>query len=524
MRPLDDLGCRKVAGLAGPACPYREAVRLGIRSVRSCFGGCGAPPRLWYNLVNTGKKNRERGGENQAVCHDELRQELLRQIERRLRERLRLQYASLEEVLILCLRQIEYGDLSCAALKEWLSKGSAKQNSREQAIQQWVEEICQRAANSGYVRDCERIARFLDPRTTATDREKIVWQFRAEYATWTYGSETQAEGDPPTGCLGARLIAYLGKREAGSRLSEGQAKVDAKVFSPEGFNQCACQYRPAAGRKFENFFKQWIGWRCGDVAKEMRKEVPAGGPPWVGSMIDLDAILVGLCSPEVAREEEDSPLCAFAMFHGALEAYRQEQADQGKATLAVAAFELRYRAYLDPENMTPATQRYVQQRLNSLRDEFFACQERLRVLEEKLREAEYDWDIAREQAEERRQAIENEGCSALEIDELQRIASGRNKTEMEKDLHSLGRGQRATKEGLRLQYMIAYKTLALAHGRLELRRKEWEQWAGCRKPWVRSQKEIEALLGIDQVTVSRYIAEVKGFVKPHMRRLLVSRE
>ena len=319
------------------------------------------------------------------------------------------------------------------------------------------------------------------------------------------------------------MIAYLGKKETGVRFAEGQSKVDAKVFSIVGFADCAHQYGPAAGKKFANFYKQWIGWRCGDVAREMRRGGPPGGSPVVGGTIDLDAILVGVFSPEAAREE-DAPSCAFTTFHGALDAYRHQQADQAKATLEVATFELRYRAYLDPENMTTATQQLVKQHLNALRDEFLACQERLRVLERDLRGAEYDCDIAWEQADERRQALEKEGCGVQEIDDLQCGASERNKTEMEKELHRLGRGQRAKKDGLRLQYMIAYKSLALARGRLELRRKEWEKWAGCRKPWVRSQEEIGAFLGIDQVTASRYIAAVKEFMEPHMKKVLESCE
>jgi hypothetical protein len=172
--------------------------------------------------------------------------------------------------------------------------------------------------------------------------------------------------------------------------------------------------------------------------------------------------------------EDDAPSCTFTTFHGALEAYRHQQADQAKATLEVAAFELRYRAYLDPGSMTTATRQLVKLHLSGLREEFFACQERLRALEEELRR--------------------------------------------------LGRGQRVKKDGLRLQYMIAYKSLALARGRLELRRKEWEKWAGCRKPWMRSQEEIEGILGVDQVTASRYIAAVKGFMEPHMKKLLESCE
>jgi len=438
-------------------------------------------------------------------------------------ETLKPRYASLNEVVVLCLRQIQYGELSRAVLKERLSKLPAEPKALEEAIGQCVEEICQEAANSRYVRDCERVAQFLSPCTSDSDGREIVWQYRAEYAAWTYGREDRTEGEPPGGCLGARLVAYLGKRETSTRFAEGQDKLDTRVFSVEGFADCARQYRPAAGRKFENFFKQWIGWRCGDVAREMRRGGPPGGRHVVSGTIDRDAILAGIAPAEDVGED-DARSCSFTTSHRALEAYRRQQVDQAKATLEIAAFELRYRAYLDPASMTAATQQLVKQHLSALRDEFLACQERLRELEEELRGTEYDCDIAWEQAEERRQAMENEGCRIQDIDELQRTASERNKTEMEKELRSLRRGQRAKKDGLRMQCMIAYKALALARGRLELRRKEWEKWAGCRKPWVRSQEEVGGILGVDQVTASRYIAAVKGSIEPRMKKLLESCE
>lgn len=121
-----------------------------------------------------------------AVCHDDFCEDFLRRCERELRKRLKLQHAVLDEVVALCLRQIKYTEPSCAALKRRLAELPEDAKSRAREIERSVAEACAGAVNSDYVRDCERVARFLSPHTGGAEREEIIGQCRLEHEAWCY--------------------------------------------------------------------------------------------------------------------------------------------------------------------------------------------------------------------------------------------------------------------------------------------------------------------------------------------------
>jgi hypothetical protein len=344
------------------------------------------------------------------------------------------------------------------------------------------------------------LRRLLDPSTSDADRQQIVNFYHAKYGTWAYR------------CLNARLIKYLGKREAENQLGNAQDMLDERIFHVAAFTKCARKYRRELGKKFENFLKQRINWRCGDVAREIRHELRSKGG-------------YTATNPDTLPLDDEAPLDQgkspewIEVFYEGLQQYLKENSHSAKALLEVAAYELRYKAYLDPDRMTEGTRKRACDYWDELKLEFFACQEKKRVLEDvELDAAKSECDVGMNKLENSRLALVKED-SSVNLTDIECQASQRDKTKMMSELKSLGRSGLHRKQGLQLQYMIDFKALALARGKLEKARIELEKWKQCRKPWVRSQEEISKLLGsIDQVTVYRYVKYVKDFMDGWMEQ------
>ena len=256
----------------------------------------------------------------------------------RLRELLQqhLVFAGIDEVLTLCCRQLSYGELASQSL----AKVAADWGSDSAARDAWIETLCAEVVHCHDVRDCEQLAQFAAAETGAAERQRIRQAYQEAYTPWAMA------------CLRSKLIPSCGEQEAETLLGQGLPLLDARVFQEEAFAKAVHAYRPQAGKRFENFFKQRISWRAVDVARIIGtlRSPPVTGSAGTGPDINDIPATSSLAPTECPALAE--------IFRDCLEGYRHgqaEQADQAVVARQLAAFELRYKGYLAPADMSPPT-------------------------------------------------------------------------------------------------------------------------------------------------------------------------
>jgi len=436
---------------------------------------------------------------------------LWREVERLLRIGLSPRFSAqpnafdVNDVLSLCRRQLEPNELS-----PWRLVAAAQIPKEPAALRQHIaqqaEKIAEQVCAERYVEDCVHIGRFRASQNQ-DERKEIRNAYWVAFADWAYGDAGWRYGrrNRCGGVLGARLIAILGRREAEVHFGTAKDELDGKVFAIERFDECARAYSPQSGMKFENFLKRLICFRAGDVARAIaRARFPGESPD-----IAVETILSphSVAGEEKHREDEE------AAHRNCLEAFRQAHKDGNLATRKIAAYELRYKAYLDPQSITPQTMGEVSVHRQQLCDEYHQCQRELRQLEDQVNEAESACGRAWEAYHTARRRLDGERCSVGELAALEREASAHNKTQLEAELAGLGAAEQQGRSAVMLQYMIAFKALAHAREKREKRWKEWVKWEECRLPWVRPQEVIAQLLAANQPMVTRHIAEVKSAMR-----------
>lgn len=402
---------------------------------------------------------------------------------------------SVEDILPLCRRQLEWQELSPRQLSEAAAQLPEDGEVQRQHIAEQANGIAERLAAERYVEHCVQIGQFLVCRCD-TEREQIRNHFWQALWAWAYGDVEWGahKRQQCGGVLGARLIEQFGLREAESLFALAQVELDKRVFAIEPFHACALAYQPSEGMKFENFLKRRICLRSGDVVRTLAR---AGHPR---EFLEMD--VAALLPADLVVSEREHPQEDEAMYRKCLEAFRRAHKNADLAARKIAAFELRYKAYLDPQSqITRQTLRLVKGHRQQLNNEFLQCQEDLRKLEDNLSEAESAWRRAWETYQAARRTLDEEQCSEGELARLEREA-------MEADSAELGPADPQKRTPAMLRYKIAFKTLARARGIRENRWREWEQWEQCDKHWVREQKVIARFLGRKQPTVSKYIEKV----------------
>ena len=408
-----------------------------------------------------------------------------------------------EDVLQLCYRQLQREEFAEPGLEQAATELPEEPQSLQDCIAEVADALAGRVGAEQYVEDCVQVARFVAAERRA-ERETVAHQYWLDYSDWTYG-EDQQDAPPKKkwgGVLGARLTAYLGRREAESEFAGAKDELDARVFTVDKFGECVRVYRPGLGMKFENFFKQRIRRGAGDVARNIARKQLLGDSEEVEEVLEPS---------ETAGPCEASPLVSQASYRECLGAFRRTHDNGQLAARKIAAFELYYKAYLDPRSeITRETLDLVSPRGSRMQNEFDACQCQLRDLEEELNAAESASDSAWKAWQSARRALAAERCSPGEMVRLESEVRRGNKGELEKALVALGPAGRNSHQGQRIQYRICYQTLARTRGKRERCWKQWEQWEQCRLPWVRSHQAIVQLLAQgSQPTVSRHLAEVK---------------
>ena len=503
-RPLapevEDLLWDYALGLLEPD-DQRRVIRLLAASPRAAE----ALVRTRRSLVDAGVPHPIQSPEN----------ELCSEVERRLRQYLAPRIPdvptfNLEDVVQLCRRQWERGELSPTRLDEATAGLPTDIETLLRHVAQQADAIAPRVCAEPYVQDCIQIARFL-----ASESEQHRTEIRNGYwlafKDWAYG---EGEGDDGKqkrcgGVLGARLILYLGNREAENQFAAATSELDDKVFALAAFGECVRAYRPGLGMKFENFYKTRIDQRAGDVARHIARTLYPRDP----KPPDVATIL----SPWSEVVDAELPDGWESAYRECLERFRHSQRNRPRADRKIAAFELHYKAYLDPDSqITRQTLELVAEHRQQLRDEFLQCQQDLRVLEDDLSAAESQCSRAGQAYEAARYELAREACSLREFLRWESEASRENMTQMRKDLAALRRADRNRRKGWVLQYKIGFKTWARARGSRETRRKQWEKWEQCRLPWVRSQAAIAELLESNQPAVGTHLAEVKRAMRDCM--------
>lgn len=431
----------------------------------------------------------------------ELQERLRKAIQPRLPAR--TMHFDVQDVLQLCYRQLQRQEFSERSLQQAAAELPGDPRALQDHIAETVDAIAERVCDEVYVEDCAWAARFLATRNPE-EQQAISDQYWLDYSDWAYGEDV--DGQHPKkiwgGVLGARLTAYLGRRDAENEFGAAMDDLDALVFTVEKFGECARAYRPGLGMKFENFLKRRIRQRAGDVARDPARRR--------GLLEDARVDPTSLAA-ETAEPGDTMPSVSEAAYRECLEAFRQSHNDGRLAARKLAAFELQYKAYLDPRSeISRETLGLVAAHRPRLQDEFDACQCELRDLEEKLSAAESDCDKAWKDWQSAYRTLAAECCSPGEIVRLESKASRSNKKELEGNLAALGPAGQHSQQALKLHYQICYKLLARARGKRERTWKQWEQWEQCRLPWVRPQDTIAELLAQgSQPTVARHLAEVK---------------
>ncbi len=426
---------------------------------------------------------------------EEVRRMLLERVAATLRQSLAgvIHLADMDAVAELACRQLQYNELSCPAFCKEVAALPSDPEVRKTRLKEWADALCQGVANAQYVLDCERVARFLASGSDA-ERRQIVNEFWQEYAPFAYGGTGRQGETVPRGCLGAQLIRALGQQVAGNVFADAQTKLDEKVFTPEGFGECARQYEPRKGKRFGNFFRQWIRQRAGDVVRKFpgNPREAVGGP----RLDDLSA-------PQ--EEPDETGAHAAQALKDLFERFIREHPNDSEAERKVAAVELRYKAYRDPEEMMPSTIALVKAHQEQLQKEFCDCLARLRNLEDAKQKAELKVAEAGQRLAQALAALERGGCQGG-LEQLEQEAAAQNMTVLRANWQELPPNARGTTQGLGLAYQIAWKKREQARRNLERVKVELGKWHACRQPWVRSEKEIGVLLGTSQSTVSRDLA------------------
>jgi hypothetical protein len=432
-------------------------------------------------------------------------------VEKRLRQILTPRFAggvnafSVEDTLLLCRRQLKLQEFSPQQLAEAAARLSGDTETLRRHIAERADQIAARVAAERYVEDCVRVGRF---RATddETEQRQIHDHYWVAFMDWAYGDAVWGAHNRRRcgGVLGARLIDQLGLREAETQFAAAKDELDEKVFAIDRFQECAHAYRPQSGMKFENFFKRLICFRAGDVVRGM---VQARHPR---EFAEFDAATL-LPFGQVGSGSEHSHEEDIA-YRNCLETLRQAQKEAAdSADKKIAAFELHYKAYLDPKSqITCQTLKLVKAHRQRLQDEFFQCQQDLRELENQLNAAESSCNWAWEAYQTARYKLDGEHCSPGVVAKLKREASEANKTQLEAALTELGPAATQSTAAVMLRYQIAFKALALARGSRERWWKEWGKWERCRLPWVRQQDVIAQWLESSQSTIARYMNQVKA--------------
>ena len=393
----------------------------------------------------------------------------------RLRELLSLRFADAEKVIALCVRQLKYGELSCESLSKKLQNIPDDTKAQEKLLHEMALRISDRVVTAGYVQDCERIAQYLCNVEEQQEIRNYYWQ--------QYSGHTEKVAR-------AVMIRRHGVQEAETRLPGVQNTVEEQVFEQKSFKKLAGQYEPQKGMTFDKFIKRAILWRILDVPS-----VPGA------DSLELDCTVSS--QSELSSGDEQDEVRIRHAIDECLSRLRQCTNSQNKV-LGIeqcAAFELRYKVYLDPTDMSS----------EELRQEYHGAQQRLKERETKLQEVEHNWKKTRANVLSCELELDILSYSTDQIDRLRDEALQRTLENMREEV-KVSRKSNLSDERLKeLDYMISYHRYNTALKSLEQARRDYES------ELKRSEKEIGKLIDLSQATVSRRLTSAKEFLQKCLR-------
>jgi len=402
----------------------------------------------------------------------DLTDRLIQCVKVKLREKLKsqLDYADLNDVHTLCVRQLRYGALSRGAVCQRCD--GVVPVDRDRWIKEEAERISQEALGNPYVHDSESVAQYLQDKGAERRIREEYWQKYSMYVETT---------------VRAVLTHRYCKREAEARLPQVQCEVEEKVFTEAGFQKVAEKYKADGGMTFDRFLKQLILWRTQETTRQDTLNVIEGELP---ECEDNAISETGAVEERTTGQEHLSQA-----LQECLEKLRSQHSrgpDRGRQECAV--FELRFVALRPPDEMMSLL--YVM-KASGREEAFFVTEYEAAIetsteLEHELTRAQLDRDRTRRAADVCRRALENAGYTLKQIDALCAEAL-RDTLEEMKECGKFASDSRQKE----LQLMASYRRYERAKRKLE------SLLTGYWKRSVRSEGDIGKLLGLSQATASR---------------------
>jgi hypothetical protein len=392
----------------------------------------------------------------------------------------RLHFADPEEVSELAVIQVDHHHKPC---QEELERLLAKRPSNwdqykdwlQQQAQPYVQLVVREKKVVAYVDDCDRVAEYLDVKTSEARRLEIRGFYWNAYRKW----------------VAKKLFAMFRDRDRdlspdAPRLQEAQHWVEDQVFAEEPFKKTCVAYKPSRGKTFAGFLEFQLIRRCLDARDKFASE---------SEKLVLQA---------ASGDEEAPSECPGQRLQRCLSAFKDPEMR--------AVVELRYRAYVEPEFMAPWTLARAGKVASrgQLESEFDADQQTLRKLqEEEIPEREGDRREAYHHREIKHVDVELQGWPRKQINEL----AACHNTTIEKLQFEMDQANTTPARKCELEFQIACIRYNKALSRLLEARDLLARYRRARYPWVRTQEEIAKLLGMSQAKVSRLLEDALTAMK-----------
>jgi hypothetical protein len=412
----------------------------------------------------------------------------------------RLRYADVEEVAALVLIQYSRGGFSV--------EDSAPTGAGPGVFEERVAALLNAAPGRSYVKDCELIAEYRQAGPAGPRNSAIREEFRRQTSrSIRFYIEVLLEG---------RGISAPGDA-AVEELRDG---VQARLFGEAEFGSLASSYRPGRGMTFERYLLRKAFWLAQDRVAQYAREEPVRVPISAEGSREGRSHAADLSLAEVLEDPEAvSPLHAASSAEETARRLREARerlgelfgwlesrgADARKRLLPY----LIYKAYVEPEMIPAGLLELVEGGMAPLQREYLAAQEDLMVMRERLLEAGEKLRVAAARPPSKAEELRGRfGAGAGELNELEQVARKSLIGELEEELRASDPGKEH-RWVCEVEYMLAWKRHADARKSYEQWLEKLESYLRCRKPWIRSQRELARLRGAPQGTIGREMAELR---------------
>jgi len=466
------------------------------------------------------------GSTKKPATVEQLQSLLLSAVEARLRDCLKLRYASLDAVLLLVRKQLQKSQHLTAQLQTEFADIPEDPDAFKEWLNARAKDISQQVLKELYVSDCEYVAEYRSASCTPERKREIEDYYWLRTQSWI---ERTAH---------ARLLYRFRDRLDKHHVVDLYCTTvidhaENAVFRGSGFAACARAYDPAKGKTFDRFLKTTILRRFLDAIRKLEN------PPQEDEFMQTSISSETTCSAGEPAERADNLTETITHILRSL------------PSEARMAWELYLKAYLDTNDMFRETiERLSQDDLRRIHQEYVkaACAWK-KLSEEELPEAKSHFDEAQALEEGARRALlEDEWGGSREakenlIDDLGVKALALTHEQLDEQEHitkekaALLLSQRelacseeggchgkvaiaARAKGLaftikELAYMHAFKRRKAAQNRLEALRIERAKYLSFRKhsQWVRTEAEIGGRMGFSQSTAHRRLEEGRDILR-----------